>query len=146
MKPTIIILTALGLVGVVGAFVDLHTIVIGYTTVGRVLSFSISAGAFVAAWGCYKRATYGWFAVEALLWASVLTAIARAAFVAWKLDLPLFGAILGGVGEGIKIIVFSCVLFPFWSKQRKSFNVPNHSPDPTPASVTPAAVQPTRHP
>jgi hypothetical protein len=144
MKPVIFILASFGLVGVLGAVTDLHTIVIGYTIWGRLASLSFGIIALVGAWGCYKRTPYGWYVVEALIWICAVSAVARAIFVALKLELPFLGAVLGGLGEGVKIVIFACVMLPFWSKQRKKFSLPNHPTEPTSASVTAPAGQEPR--
>jgi hypothetical protein len=55
----------------------------------------------------------------------------------------LFGSSGGGVVEYWYIFI---ILLSITALSLEKFAVPNHSPDPTPASGTPAAGQPPRHP
>jgi hypothetical protein len=146
MKWVILILVVAGVVGVVGTFTNLDIVAFRSTAWGRLVGFTFSMVALVAALGCWKRKMYGWYLVEVLIWASVGFAAFRAIYMGFTIGLPWLGLLLGSIGEGVKIGIFAWVMLPFWTKQRKNFKWPNQSTDPTLASGTPGAGHQPRHP
>lgn len=141
MKWVIFVLVLVGVVGVIGVFTNLDIIAFRNTSWGRPFALAFSVVSLAAAYGCWKKRTYGWYLVYGLIWASVLTATARAVYLALTIGLDWLGTLLGAAGEALKIGIFCYVVFRFWNKQRGYFKEAD-APDPTHAPVTPIAGQP----
>jgi hypothetical protein len=145
MKPAILLFSLIGLFGVIAsAFgaTQLYAVIPHYELLSRLLAGLCGLVALIAAYGCWRRKMFGWYFGGAFIWLCILCGVFRAAYLAYTLDLPWLGTLLGGLGEALKIVAFAWFTLRFWRSLRPEFKQPNQPLQATPTAVTPAAGAP----
>ena len=130
MKATLIVLALVAALSLFSAVTGIQRIsssngarpTITYHTEGRralVGIFGVACG--IAALGCAKRQLFGWWMVATILSVILLFSTIWAVWTTVTFDLPIVGKLLGGLGELLKIALWSWLLFGFWRRQKKGF-------------------------
>ena len=137
MKAAVFILALVGAVGVLAGVTGdtrFYAAIPKYALLSRINVVIFGLVALVAAYGCWRRKIFGWYAGAAFIWMAILWGVFRAVYLMLTFDLDWLGLVLGALGESVKIGIFTWVALRFWRRMRTEFKMPNQSSDPTPPS------------
>ena len=75
----------------------------------------------VAAHGCAKRRSYGWWIVALALGGTLAISVPWLIGLVIYADVPLLARLLGGAGELVPIALVAWILFKVWIPKKKDF-------------------------